>query len=364
MKNDDHLYFEENEHAKDKKASRKERKRLSEKDRSKYKKTDVDKQKPIERQQGLHARVLNIKPEGVLCKLGEEFLLCSLKGSLKKEKTLSKSLIAVGDEVIIDDKTSCVIIQILPRKTVLSRADNLSRKKQQVIAANIDQVFITASILEPVFKPFLIDRYLIAAHKGGLDPIIVITKMDLIDELGLEAKARSLNDVSSIKEIAESLHIPIVFVSVKTGSGLEELTKLAANKTSVFSGQSGVGKSTLINILTGADQKASPVVSKTLKGSHTTTQALMLPLKETEGFCVDTPGIRSFGLWQIDSGDIGKYFKEIDEAAKLCKFPDCKHLSEPDCNVKILCDEGLINPLRFESYCVLMQEANQNHLKR
>jgi len=266
--------------------------------------------------------------------------------------------------VILQEDQIPTIIQILPRKTVLSRADNLSRKKEQVIASNIDQVFITASILEPTFKPNLIDRYLIAAYKGNLEPVILITKIDLIDDLPDEKKAICLDQMINIKQIAASLHIPIVFLSTSTQEGIEELKDLAKGKTSVFSGQSGVGKSSLINILTGSYQKASPVVSKTQKGSHTTTTAVMLPLLENEGFCVDTPGIRSFGLWEIDAGDIGKYFKEIGEAAKLCKYPDCKHMHEPDCNVKILCDMGLINPLRFESYCVLMSEAEQNHLKR
>ena len=330
MKRDDHLFIEEKEHDKNKKAHRQERRRKEEKDRSKYKKTDVDKIVPSQEKEGHKGRHLQINPEGIVCQIDQKCVLCSLKGSLKKEKRLSKSLIAVGDEVIIaEEGNSWQVIQILPRKTVLSRADNLSRKKEQVIAANIDQVFITASILEPVFKPFLIDRYLIAAYKGNLDPII-----------------------------------PIIYFSLKNGTGLDSLKKYAEGKTSVFSGQSGVGKSSIINLITDAEQLTAPVVSKTTKGSHTTTQAIMLHLKDLEGYCVDTPGIRSFGLWEINAHDVGRYFKEIDEASGLCKYPDCHHISEPDCNVKKLCEEGLINPLRFESYLSLMAQVDQQHLKR
>lgn len=362
---DDHLFFEEHEHGKNRKASRQERKRLSDKDRSKYKKTDVDKIRPVDIKEGLKARVLLISPEGILCDSHHETFLCSLKGSLKKEKRLSKNLIAVGDEVILqqEDKHH-VILQILPRKTVLSRADNLSRKKEQVIAANVDQVFITASILDPIFKPFLIDRYLIAAYRGDLVPIIIVTKVDLIATADELTQARCLDYLTHLDSMAKSLNITIIHFSAKTLDGLDEIKQLAKDKTSVFSGQSGVGKSTLINLITHATQSTAPIVSRTAKGSHTTTQAVMLPLKDEEGFVIDTPGIRSFGLWEIDVLDVRKYFKEIDEAGKLCKYPDCHHVNEPDCNVKILLDEGLINPLRFESYVNLLDQVKMEHIKR
>jgi ribosome biogenesis GTPase / thiamine phosphate phosphatase len=362
---DDHLFFEEKEHEKNKKASRQERKRLSEKDRSKYKKTDLEKIKPESLKEGKKARVLQIGPESVLCSFDHTTLVSTLKGSLKKEKRLSKNIIACGDEVIIDmQEASPTIIQILPRKTVLSRADNLSRKKEQVIAANIDQVFITTSILEPVFKSSLIDRYLIAAYKGNLDPIILITKMDLVDTQDENTKFRVEQEINYIKNLASSLDVPLIFFSKKTLVGLDLLKKYLKGKTSVFSGQSGVGKSSIINLITEAVQDTQPVVSKTMKGSHTTTQAIMLPLKDEEGYCIDTPGIRSFGLWEIDQNDIKKYFKEIDEAGRLCKYPDCTHLNEPDCNVQILLEEGKIDPLRFYSYSGLMEEAKNQHLKR
>lgn len=362
---EEHLFIEEKEHEKNKKASRQERKRLGHKDRSKYKKTDVEKIKPENFKEGKKGRVLQIGPEGVLCNLDHKNILCSLKGSLKKEKRLSKNIIACGDEVIvaIEDK-SFTIVQILTRKTVLSRADNLSRKKEQVIAANIDQVFITTSILEPIFKPSLIDRYLIAAYKGNLKPIILITKMDLIAQQENHVIERVNKELEYIKKLASSLSIDLIFFSIKTLMGLDLLQDYLKDKTSVFSGQSGVGKSSIINLITETIQDTQPVVSKTAKGSHTTTQAVMLPLKNEDGYCIDTPGIRSFGLWEIDQNDIKKYFKEIDEGGKLCKYPDCSHLNEPDCNVQILLEEGKIDPLRFDSYAGLMQEAKNQHMKR
>jgi len=359
------LFIEETVHAQNAKSSRQERKRLTQKDRSKYKKTDLEKVKPFQEMEGQWGKVLQIKPEGILCQVDHKSQLCHLKGTLKKEKNLTKTLIAVGDEVKIqEEQNTHQIIQILPRRTLLSRADNLSRKKQQIIAANVDQVLITCSILDPHLKHSLVDRYLIAAYKGGLKPVILVTKVDLIDSLEEPMKTETLHELNKLESVADALHIPLVRLSVKTKEGLETLKKLLQGTTSVFSGQSGVGKSSLINQITRADQQTAPVVSRTRKGSHTTTYAVLLPLKEGEGYCVDTPGIRSFGLWDIKEEDIRAYFKEIDEASSLCKFPDCRHQSEPGCHVKELCQLGIIKSWRFESYLDLISQIKIHHLRR
>jgi len=365
MKKVDRFLIEEHEMGKNKKESRQERKRLSQKDRSKYKKSDVEKQKEVQVPDGFRARVLQINPEEALCEYQDKIIPCFLKGGLKKEKVLTKNVLAVGDEVIIDNiEKDSSIIHILPRKTILARADNLSRKKQQIIASNIDQVLITCSILEPYFKLPLIDRYIIAAYRGNISPVICVTKMDLLENASENDKMLSEYVLDELKKIAEHLKIPVFYISTKTGQGIEDLKKFCMNKTSVFSGQSGVGKSSIINLITDLVQATGPIVSRTQKGSHTTTQAIMIPLLDHTGFVVDTPGIRSFGLWEIKEDDIKQYFKEIYEASKLCKYADCHHFTEPDCNVKILLEKGEINPLRFDSYCTLMEQAQTTHLKR
>lgn len=365
MKKVDRFFIEEHEMEKNKKESRQERKRLSMKDRSKYKKSDVEKQKPLQTPKGFEARVLQINPEDVICQYQDKLISCFLKGGLKKEKVLTKNVLAVGDEVIIDQMDqNASIIHILPRKSILARADNLSRKKQQIIASNIDQVLITCSILEPYFKLPLIDRYIIAAYKGHIDPVIVVTKMDLLLEASDNDRHLSQYVLDELKKIADYLKIPVFYVSTKTNQGIDELKAYCSNKTSVLSGQSGVGKSSIINLLTELSQETKPIVSRTQKGSHTTTQAIMVPLLDHTGYIVDTPGIRSFGLWEIQKDDIKKYFTEIHEAAALCKYADCHHFTEPDCNVKILLEKGQINPLRFDSYCTLIQQAETAHLKR
>ena len=187
---DDFLHYEEEFFSKDKKDSRKERKAASNKDRSKYKKSDQDqlkKQMPTslseEEEKMPRGRVLAIIPEGILVDAETQVVLCQLKGSLKKEKNRMKNLVAVGDFVrfTVKGEKEGTIAKIEERTSILSRADNLSRNKEQLIAVNIDQVLITVSVLFPSFKVSLIDRYIIAAQKGGMEPVIVINKIDLFD---------------------------------------------------------------------------------------------------------------------------------------------------------------------------------------
>lgn len=359
MKNDP-LDWEERAHARDSKESRKERKRLSQKDRSKYKKTDIEKRKkqlPLSRTDLLHGRVLAISPDGILVDSEGKLYTCMLKGSLKKEQMRIKNLVAVGDFVQfehIGETGSIVLVE--ERRSVLSRAEHLTRRKEQLIAVNIDQVLITAAILLPELKPPLIDRYIIAARRGRMEPILVINKIDFLKTApaGKDIeKQRALFE--ELVPLYRSLGIAVYPVSAATGEGLEDLKKAMAGKSSVFSGQSGVGKSALINKLIGTNLRIGEVVEKTRKGSHTTTTTVLLPLDEG-GFCIDTPGIRSFGLWDLAPSDIQEYFSEIAEHAKECRFSSCTHRSEPGCAVKIAVERGEISRLRFDSYCDLINE--------
>ncbi len=185
-KDNNHLDWEEKIHAQDAKQYRKERKMLSRKDRSQYKKSDQDqlkKQAPITPQEDwVRGRVLAITPDGILVDAEEKLFTCMLKGSLKQERTRIKNLIAVGDFVHFErtGPSEGSIALVEERHSILSRAENLMRRKEQLIAVNIDQVLITCSVVLPALKPSLIDRYIIAAHKGNMQPIIVINKIDLL----------------------------------------------------------------------------------------------------------------------------------------------------------------------------------------
>ena len=375
MSRDDHLWhIEEDFLSKDRKASRKERKLASSKDRSKFKKTDQDQ---LKKQQGTaesyehlaRGRVLAILPEGIFVSKDGKECLCSLKGALKKDKNRIKNLVAVGDFVRFEEKGSeqGTIVSIEDRHSILSRADNLSRNKEQLIAVNIDQVFITTSVVLPRLKTFLVDRYIIAAQKGNMEPIIVINKIDLLQSPPEEIDAAILTEEQELYEeflkTYRSLNFTVLPVSVETKKGIEELKAAMHGKTSVFSGQSGVGKSSLINILTGSNLTTGSVVQRTRKGSHTTTTTHLIPL-EGGGFCIDTPGIKSFGLWDLQTDEIAAYFHEIFALRDKCKFPDCSHLNEPDCAVKKAVEENKISPLRFASYCALMSSLSQEHRHR
>jgi ribosome biogenesis GTPase len=365
---DNRFRLEEEFHAQDRKLHRKARKLASYKDRSKFKKSDQDqlKKRSPPDAEGKKGRVLAVTPEGAIVDCEGAHVRCTLKGTLKQERKRMKNLVAVGDFVRVDVQGA--ISSIEERRSVLSRADNLSRTKEQLIAVNIDQVLITASVVLPALKPFLIDRYIIAAHKGRMEPVIVINKIDLlsappsgiVDALGL-TEERALFD--AFVSTYRGLGIPIFPVSAETGEGIPALLDAMRGRTSVFSGQSGVGKSSLINAVLGSSLKVGEIVGKTSKGAHTTTAAHLIPL-EGGGFCIDTPGIRSFGVWALTPQEVKDHFAEIRAAGVRCRFPDCAHLEEPDCAVKEAVEREEISPLRFASYRALMESLRQEHRHR
>lgn len=350
----------------DRKHSKIERKRITAKDRSKYKKTDLGKQRVenVIDPEWKRGRVLSIVPEGILVAADAERIVCSLRGALKKEKGHLKNLVTVGDEVFFETKSAGegLIMAIEPRRTVLSRADNLSRRKEQLIAANIDQVLIVTSVVSPALKPPLIDRYIIATEKGNMQPVVVVNKIDLFenDDPLLQSERELYEEF--LKAYTQA-GIPVIAVSAATGEGMESLKAIMKDKSSVFSGQSGVGKSSLINAVTDYQLEVGEMVERTRKGSHTTTTAQLLPLS-FGGWCIDTPGIKSFGVWELDLQELESYFSEIFTTGHHCRYPDCSHHHETGCAVKEAVEAGKISPLRFHSYLSLMESISQEHFRR
>lgn len=327
------------------------KKQLKKKDRSQYKKSNLDQKKttfipPILPK----GRTIAILADGIEVFFEDKTYLCQLKGSLKKEKKQQKNLITVGDFVYFD-KEKKLIEAIDPRASLLSRADHLRGRKEQLIASNIDQVLIVTTFQEPTIKPALIDRYLIAAKKGGMEPILVINKIDL---------ATHSEEEEHIIHTYRSLNIPVLLVSVKTQEGLSKLLTIMQNKANVFSGQSGVGKTSLINLITGRDDPVHEIMRKTQKGSHTTTYSRLVPL-DKGGFCIDTPGIKSFGIFSIEKKEIESFFEEIHKTGKECAFSPCSHIHEPNCAVKKACDEGEIAIFRYLSYLKLLEETKEHY---
>ncbi len=365
----DHLDYEEHYLSRDRKESKKDKKMAQSKDRSKYKKTDREKKAQNQITPDVahlaEGKVITITSEGMLVESAHKKIICSLRGNLKQERSLNKNLLAVGDVVRFTPigEEAGVIEVIMPRTSVLCRAENYSRNKQQLLAANVDQVLITTSPFLPSFKPTLIDRYVIMAQKGNMKPIVIINKWDLLSEpeegVDPEFVKASIDFIQLFIEGYNKLDIPVVCVSAKTGEGMEELNNLTKNKTSVFSGQSGVGKTSLINNLTGLDLRTSDVRYQTQKGRHTTTTATLLSLGNG-GYCVDTPGIKSFGLWDIPLSDLPLYFPDIQAFAGKCHFLNCDHIHEPDCGVIRAVEKGKLSALRYESYVLLFEDLKAN----
>ncbi|MBS0628789.1 MAG: ribosome small subunit-dependent GTPase A [Verrucomicrobia bacterium] len=358
MSKNDHFEHEDAFQAEEKRDSRRDRKILSRKDRSKFKKTDIGKHKkePPKGENLREGHVLAIMADGILVDCDDILYTCNLRGALKKENLKIKNLIAVGDIVLFEPQSNLQgsIVYVKERYSILSRAEQISRRKEQLIAVNIDQVIITASVITPPLKTSLIDRYIIAALKGNMTPMIVINKIDLLMEDTAE-KALFEQAVA----VYHNLGIPIFPVSTKTCQGIDALRAAMLGKSSVFSGQSGTGKSSLINAITGSSLLTGEVVAKTGKGSHTTTSTHLLPI-EGGGFCVDTPGIKSFGMWDLKEDEVRQFFVEIDAVGRGCKFPNCSHMHEPSCAVQKAVEEGEISPLRFDSYCALIMSLREN----
>jgi ribosome biogenesis GTPase len=246
--------------------------------------------------------------------------------------------IAVGDELAVSfSKEQTLVIEArLDRRSELLRPDGFGNMK--AIAANIDEVFIVIAKV-PQVHTTLLDRYLAAAEVAGIDASIVINKADLFSDNG---------EVLSLISIYEALDYPVYLVSAKTGLGLTELDEAIANKTCVFAGQSGVGKSSLVNTLLGTDAKVGELSSSVAKGKHTTTTAELYSLP-SGGQLIDSPGIREFHLTHFKEIQVYRGFREFHSVLGQCQFRDCRHNEEPGCAVNALIDDGGISDSRLNS---------------
>lgn len=334
---------------------RRERKIAKRTDRSKYKISDRGKQAshPTPKNisaEGVQGRVTCVRSQGIDVTAEGKTYTCSLKGSCKLDRTLAKNLVVVGDNVLfeITGPADGSIHRICPRSSSLCREEHLHRIKQQLVAANVDIVLITVSLAEPSLRPSIIDRYLLAAEKGNIRPVILINKIDLRDQYLEEA---ALAD--ECLRLYPSLGITTVALSTRTGEGMAQVKELLRDKISVLSGQSGTGKSCIINALTGLSLKTGSIRAVG-KGSHTTTSTTLIPLP-SGGWCIDTPGIRSFGVYDLQKEDLRLIFKEL--FAEPCAFSNCWHIGEHGCVVPKGVEDGKISPLRLRSYLSLLAAA-------
>jgi len=260
-----------------------------------------------------------------------------------------KSALAVGDRVLVTEERGITLLtDVLPRRTVLARPDPLHKHVQRLIAANIDVVIHVVSVKAPPLRPRLIDRYLIAIQRGGAQPVICVNKIDL-----LEPAARDI-ELAKLATYRD-LGVPVIACSTTTGEGIDDLRREVLGKTGALVGHSGVGKSSILNALDRRLQLATKEVQKRGTGRHTTTSSTLYDLGNAT-YLIDTPGIREFGLWDLDRESLRDYFPEFAEVAEYCRFNDCTHTHEPRCEVKDRVESGAINRARYETYLRLYED--------
>ena len=286
-------------------------------------------------------RVLSPRGGGCLVEADDKRVYeCSVRRLLKSLASQERTSVAAGDRVLFRPTfgDQGVIERIEPRRGLLMRK---IRGQKHVLAANVDQVLIVASAAEPSLKPSLIDRYLISAASGGIRPLICINKIDLAD----------LAELQPVVGSYAQLGYEIVPTSTRSGVGIARLKALLAGFETALAGQSGVGKTSLVNALEpGLDLKTLEVAVETGKGKHTTTSANLLRLS-CGGWIVDTPGIRQMELWDVGPQDVSGFFIEFHPYLRECRFSHCSHIHEGHCGVKRAVVRGLISHLRYESYC-------------
>lgn len=264
---------------------------------------------------------------------------CSVRRLLRTLATDERSIVATGDRVWFRPASGDegLIERVEPRHGLLTRA---SRGREHVLVANVDQVVIVMALAEPALKPHLIDRYLVSAEQGGIRPIICLNKADLVDPVIFQP----------LIGLYSQLGISVFLSSATTGVGIDQLRKLLPGRETVFSGQSGVGKSSLLNaIQPELALRVREVSEVNQKGKHTTTTAQLIRL-DCGGWVVDTPGIRQFELWDIIPEEVEGFFPEFRPWVHLCAFPDCTHTHEERCAVKRAVARRQISDQRYISY--------------
>ncbi len=295
---------------------------------------------------GLNPLPANFEPNGMVIshskkwafvRLDNQERLCLIDERLKERES---TLLAPGDAVLVEfEEADAIVRGVAPRRTKLSRpAGPRGNPPEQVFAANIDALIIVASVAQPRFKDGLVDRFLIAANIGGVEPILCINKMDLAEEEPPQIQAY------------RNLGIRVFPTSCATGMGIDALREAIRGLRCVLSGHSGVGKSSLLNALDPNLEVLTDEVSPaTEKGRHTTSTARLYHLKDNV-WIIDTPGIRALGLLGVSAEELACYFPEMAEAAAGCHYYNCTHTHEPKCAVRTALESGQIAQARYDSY--------------
>ncbi|MSR75435.1 MAG: ribosome small subunit-dependent GTPase A [Planctomycetes bacterium] len=296
------------------------------------------------------ALVLRLRHRGAVVSVNGQEQEAVLRGRLLQGEHEFTSRIAVGDRVRAALKPEGWVIEgVLPRRSALSRKRQLTQQ-EQVLVANLDRAFFLLSLAEPGFRPRLVDRLLIAADRGGFEGILLFTKADLIDDR---------SEFEDWAELYRKLGITVSFISTRTGEGIEAMRTQMQQGISVVAGQSGVGKSTLLNALQpGLGLVTAEISRKWGKGQHTTTASSLHALVGG-GWMADTPGIRSFALPRLEAAEVAAYFSEFRLFADECRFSACTHRHEPECAVIVAVEQGGIDARRYEGYLRIVEGVEE-----
>jgi len=279
----------------------------------------------------------------VLLKSGDT-ITASLKGKMRTKNVSTTSPVVVGDQVtIVHSEPDYVIDEVKPRRNYIIRVSKKLSKQFQIIAANIDQVFILVTISQPKTHNTFVDRILTTAEAYQIKAQLIFNKVDLYNK---EEKA----ELEERMEVYDSIGYDCMAVSLLNNKAVPELKKLCTGKTTLLCGMSGTGKSTFINqLVPGMNRKTGEISTAHLKGIHMTTFSEMIPLPGG-GFIIDTPGIQEFGIADITKYELSQYFREMNYFRANCKFNSCMHINEPGCAVIKAVEEGEIALSRYESY--------------
>lgn len=304
----------------------------------------------VDTEQCLEGRVLNSAGQTCQVRIVDGRMLdCSVRQVLRRVSRDERTVVVAGDRVLVlvTSDTEGVIERIDPRTTTLSRQN---QRREHILVANVDQALIVTSADNPPFKPALIDRYLISSRFGGLKPVICINKADLVGPVALQPWLG----------LYAGLGYEILATSILSGYGLDSLRRILTGKATAISGQSGVGKSSLLNALQpGLELRTGSIAKETRKGRHTTTLAQLHEL-DFGGWVVDTPGIRQMELWKVSTRQLPELFVEFRPFLHLCQFPGCTHSHEKGCAVKYGVTQRLIHFPRYESYLKLLSDLQQS----
>lgn len=288
-----------------------------------------------------------------------EFFECRIKGKFRMKGIKSTNPIAVGDKVDFEldttaDVVTGVITTIHERKNYLVRKSVNLSKQVHIIASNVDLLFILVTIDNPVTTTSFIDRLLLTAEAYGIEAVLVFNKVDTFSD-------ETLDDQLYLQYIYDKIGYKCLRVSAATGKGLEDLKEMMTNKVSMFTGHSGVGKSTLVNKLEpDLNLKTKEISEQHQQGQHTTTFAEMYDLSFNAKI-IDTPGIRGFGIVDMEPQEVGNYFPEFFKLKDQCKFNNCLHREEPHCAVKDALDNDEISWSRYKSYTQILDGDEDNY---